>query len=263
MLRRLGTIGAVSLLVLTLTAFGQAPLTVTGTATYRERMALPSGAVFEATLEDVSRADASAQAIGTTRVENPGNPPFHFSIAYEPEKIITSHTYAVRARITENGRLLFTSTQRYQVLTQGHGSEISMMLLQQVSSTSAHAAQTAAPGDEPLRETYWKLIELNGKPVATADRQQEAHLVFRTEDKRVSGSGGCNRLMGGYTVEGNTMHFSGVASTMMACLHGMDTEQAFVVALNRVKTWKIAGKHLEMYGKRGRTLAKFEATALK
>ncbi len=28
--------------------------TITGTASYRERMALPPGAVFEATLEDVS-----------------------------------------------------------------------------------------------------------------------------------------------------------------------------------------------------------------
>ena len=33
---------------------------LTGTATYRERIALPPGAVFEATLEDVTRADAPA-----------------------------------------------------------------------------------------------------------------------------------------------------------------------------------------------------------
>jgi hypothetical protein len=32
--------------------------TIEGTATYRERIALPRGAVLEATLEDVSRADA-------------------------------------------------------------------------------------------------------------------------------------------------------------------------------------------------------------
>jgi heat shock protein HslJ len=48
---------------------------VKGTATYRERMALPPGAVLEATLEDVSRADAAAEVIGQTRVEKPGNPP--------------------------------------------------------------------------------------------------------------------------------------------------------------------------------------------
>ncbi len=40
---------------------------VQGTATYRERIALPPGAVFEATLEDVSRADAAASIIATTR----------------------------------------------------------------------------------------------------------------------------------------------------------------------------------------------------
>jgi putative lipoprotein len=241
---------------------GQAPLAVTGTATYRERMALHSGSVFEATLEDISRADAAAQVIGTSRTENPGNPPFHFSIAYDPEKIITNHTYGVRARVTENGKLLFTSTQRYQVLTQGHGSEISMMMLQRVASSGAHTASAAPIGDEPLRETYWKLIELNRKPITTADQQLEAHLVFRTED-RVSGSGGCNRLMGGYTVEGNSLHFKGVASTMMACLHGMDTERAFVLALNKVETWKITGKHLDLYDKSGGLLAKFEANALR
>jgi heat shock protein HslJ len=37
---------------------------VRGTATYRKRMALPRGAVLEATLEDVSRADAAAEVIG-------------------------------------------------------------------------------------------------------------------------------------------------------------------------------------------------------
>jgi putative lipoprotein len=262
-LKILRTTVSAFLLTSALAALGQTPLTVTGTATYRERMALPPGAVFEATLEDVSRADAAAQIIGTARLENPGNPPFHFSIAYAPEKIVTSHTYAVRTRITENGRLLFTSTQRYQVLTQGHGSEIAMMLLQRMASSSTHATSAAATGDEPLRETNWKLIELNGKSVVAADQQQEAHLVFRTEDNRVSGSGGCNRLMGGYTVAGNAMHFKGVASTMMACLHGMDTEQAFVLALNQVETWKITGKHLDLYDKGGKLLAKFEANALK
>lgn len=42
--------------------------TITGTATYRERIALPANAVFEATLEDVSRADVpdSTGCIPTT-----------------------------------------------------------------------------------------------------------------------------------------------------------------------------------------------------
>jgi putative lipoprotein len=54
--------------------------TVTGTATYRERIAPPPDAIFEATLEDVSRADTPADVIGRTRLEKPGQPPFQFSI---------------------------------------------------------------------------------------------------------------------------------------------------------------------------------------
>jgi heat shock protein HslJ len=60
---------------------------IRGTATYRERMALPPGAVLEATLEDVSKADAAAEVIGRGQVENPGNPPIRFEIPYDPSRI--------------------------------------------------------------------------------------------------------------------------------------------------------------------------------
>ena len=59
---------------------------VRGTATYRERMALPPAAVFEATLEDVSRADAPADTVARTRVTSPGHPPIAFTIARESSR---------------------------------------------------------------------------------------------------------------------------------------------------------------------------------
>jgi putative lipoprotein len=43
-----------------------------GTATYRERIALPPTAVFEATLEDVSRTDAPADVIARARLTPAG-----------------------------------------------------------------------------------------------------------------------------------------------------------------------------------------------
>jgi len=61
--------------------------TVSGTAIYRERIALPPDAVFEATLEDVSKADAPAEVIGQVRLEAPGHPPIHFTISYESTRI--------------------------------------------------------------------------------------------------------------------------------------------------------------------------------
>jgi putative lipoprotein len=70
-------VAVASLLLAAVVAHGQGALAIDGTATYRERMALPPDAVFEATLEDVSRAGAAARVIGKARIESPGNPPFH------------------------------------------------------------------------------------------------------------------------------------------------------------------------------------------
>jgi len=43
----------------------------------------------------------------------------------------------------------------------------------------------------------------------------------------------------------------------------METEQAFVGALNKVQSWKITGNHLELYDGTGSLLVKFEGRALK
>ena len=82
--------------LLTLIAQQAGAQTITGTATYRERMALPPGAVLEATLEDVSKADAPADTIARQRITSPGNPPIAFTIAYDPARIVENRTYVVR-----------------------------------------------------------------------------------------------------------------------------------------------------------------------
>ncbi|MCK5377272.1 MAG: YbaY family lipoprotein [Acidobacteria bacterium] len=102
--------------------------TVRGTAMYRERIALPPGAVLEVSLQDVSLADAPARELGSVRIEDPGNPPFEFEIAYDPEAIDERFTYAVRATIRGDGKLLFTTDTHYPVLTRGTGNEVELML---------------------------------------------------------------------------------------------------------------------------------------
>ena len=119
----------VALLLLALSAHAQEMKTVTGTATYRERMALPADAVFEATLEDVSRAGTAAVVIGRTQIEKPGQPPFRFSIQYDPARIVERNSYSVRGRVTSGGRLMFTTDRAYPVLTRGHADQIPTMLM--------------------------------------------------------------------------------------------------------------------------------------
>ncbi len=102
--------------------------TLSGTATYRERIALPPDAVFEATLEDVSKVDARAEVIGRVRIEAPGNPPIRFTITYDPARVDSNHTYSVRGRILRGEQLMFATDNAYPVLTRGHGSEVSLMM---------------------------------------------------------------------------------------------------------------------------------------
>jgi uncharacterized lipoprotein YbaY/heat shock protein HslJ len=116
------------LLVLTVPLRAAALEEVKGTATYLQRIVLPTQAVFEARVEDVSKADAPAEVIGSVSIEGPGNPPIAFSIGIDPERIKEDHSYSVRATITVDGKLYFTTDQAYPVLTRGHGSEVHLTL---------------------------------------------------------------------------------------------------------------------------------------
>jgi len=101
---------------------------ITGSASYRERIALTPDAVFEATLEDVSLSDALAKVIARVRLEDPGQVPIDFEISYDPTRIEPRRTYVVRASIYDNGRLRFIGNQAYPVLTQGHGSNVTVVM---------------------------------------------------------------------------------------------------------------------------------------
>jgi putative lipoprotein len=98
--------------------------TVTGTVTYRHRMALPPDAVVDVSLQDTSRADAPARIVGQTTIATRGaQVPIPFRINYDPAGIDPSHQYTVRATITVDGKVLFNSPTAYPVLTRGAGSD--------------------------------------------------------------------------------------------------------------------------------------------
>ena len=101
---------------------------ITGKAFYRERIASPPDATFEAVLEDVSRADDKAEEIAKTKVVSPAGPPISFTIDYEADRIDQSRSYSVRARIVLGGELRFVSDRLYPVLTRGAGREVEILL---------------------------------------------------------------------------------------------------------------------------------------
>jgi len=445
------------------TAFGAV---VKGTATYRERIALPPGAVFEASLEDVSKADAAATVLGQTRLESPGQPPFNFEISYDEGRIEPGHSYTVRARILVKDRLTFTSDRHYPVLTRGAGNEVALVLhgvaapkpakpglagglnplpssfegdlpcadcpgiryqidlfpdrvyyqrmdylernvvvdsignwamsgdgkllsltqngeikdrlaikdpatlsmldgqglaiestlnyelkrlasfqpiepklrlrglysymadagmfiecqshlrlpvaqeqdnaelesaygkvrrstaeriLAEVEGQVAmrpkvdgtglqptlvveHFVSLGQPGETcggqastaQLQDTLWELSTLGNDPVKLQEKQRPVNLVLSSQQQRVSGFGGCNRLIGAYELDGEKLSFGKMASTMMACPPPfMQMERDFHGLLEKVKAWKIDGERLELLDEQGKSLARFESRYLR
>lgn len=116
--------------------------------------------------------------------------------------------------------------------------------------------------DEPLVNTYWKLTQVGATAPEAVYNEREAHFVLHTEENRVAGSTGCNRLMGSYRLENGALRFGALATTRMACLEGGETEQAFLAALEATATWQIEGQTLTLRDESGAVVAQFEAVHL-
>jgi uncharacterized lipoprotein YbaY/heat shock protein HslJ len=120
-------------------------------------------------------------------------------------------------------------------------------------------SQDCAPGQHAeLLNTYWKLVELDGEPIPTEPNRREAHLVLQSGEQRVTGHGGCNSFFGKFRLDGERLTFTGMGSTMMACISGMETEQAFLLALGETDRALVEGQFLELYEGEHK-LARFEA----
>lgn len=102
---------------------------VTGTLTYRERMALPAAARIVVKLVDVSRADAPAIVLGEQTIEANGRQvPFAFAIRYDAAGIEANRMYAVQARIEFEGTLQFITDQSYPVITRDRPTHVDLVL---------------------------------------------------------------------------------------------------------------------------------------
>jgi copper homeostasis protein (lipoprotein) len=126
-----------------------------------------------------------------------------------------------------------------------------------------------APGEqcpprfEPatLEGSHWTLVSLAGEAVAPAAGQPAPGFYLDADSRRLAGSDGCNRVLAGYTLEGATIRFSQLASTMMACPKGMDTAQRYARVLAEAQRWRVLGRQLELYDSGDRLLARFEVGA--
>jgi putative lipoprotein len=207
--------------------------TLTGTAGYRERIALPPEAVLEVRLEDVSRADAPSRTLAMKQYALSGVP-MDFTLEYDDALIRDALSYVLRATISMNDRLLFTTDTAHPVLTRGAGSHVDITLVKVPSP-----APTAG-----FAGTAWQVVELDGMSIAT---EKVPELRFDDEG-HFAAYAGCNRFRGGVEVGDGTIRFSqNAAATLMACATPYDVaERRYVDALMRAQGFTVVSDMLEL-----------------
>jgi putative lipoprotein len=176
---------------------------------------------------------------------SPGNPPIAITIAYDSSKIAPDHRYVVRARILVDDRQLIATDTATPVITRGSPVTVSLMLRR----VGTGQTSPGSCGSRPLEGTYWKAIELAGKPTPTQDPTREAHLQF--QGGRVSGSD-CNRITGSYQLSGDRITFGPIAGTQMVCLNPSGTEGPLRDALKSATKLTVAGDRLDYAMRRER-----------
>lgn len=227
---------------------------ITGTAFSRERIYVPPGAVFDATLVDISRPDAPPTVLGRQRLEPAGPPPFELRIPYHSGRVQPQGRYAVRASVTQEGRLLFVTDSTHPVLQDPAFRRVDVIL------TRVEPIRATVRAEVPLLQTYWKLLQVEDEPVDAAHAgAPEAHLVLQADELRVTGSGGCNRFLGEYALQGGALRFASLVSTLQLCLDGGASEMPYLQALRKVRSFVQQGRELELRGEDGKPLLRLQA----
>lgn len=195
-----------------------------GSVGYREKIAMPEGALVEVTLQDISLADAPSVELAAVVIRPEGQVPVDYRLAYDSGMVREGHRYAVQAKIVADGTVAWRTTQVFPALTQDAPERVDVVLEKAKSMTSQEIP-------ENLTMSSYLVVVMDGAEVQ-GDRVPEMRF---TADGRVSGTSGCNRFNGAVGINGDALKFGPLASTRMACPGPLDAqERTFFAALERV-----------------------------
>ena len=121
------------------------------------------------------------------------------------------------------------------------------------AAAPAGAGSTASAA--AVEGTTWRLASLPGHDAAFLDAVPDG-VTVRFADGALQAFAGCNRLRGGYTVDGDRLTFGPIAGTMMACPPPVgDVENAVVRALTGTQRFAVTGDTLTLTTDAGSALA--------
>ncbi len=123
------------------------------------------------------------------------------------------------------------------------------------------ACNTAKKEKAPLKGGVWEMTALNGQTIDSTLAPKAISFQLSETDNKVSGFSGCNRFMGTYTVANDSLSFSQMASTRMACMNAKINENEVLKSFAETVTYKITGNQLALINAEGKTVSTFKKAA--
>ena len=108
---------------------GPAPLpSVVCTLALASPTTLEFGTVMEIRLVDFTQPDTRPQVLAERTESNPGQPPLHYRLLYNPAAIDPQHDYGVEARLLVKGRPIWVLPNPVPVITKGRPIVVELVL---------------------------------------------------------------------------------------------------------------------------------------
>jgi len=124
--------------------------------------------------------------------------------------------------------------------------------------TTGCTSSQGGGGELPVPST-WELLSF-GKTGAETPVIQSSNVMIEFEQNgQVGGSGGCNAYGATYEIQGDTISFKEIISTLMACADGQinQQEQQYFKALQAANEYKISGDNLSISYDQGQNVLNF------
>jgi heat shock protein HslJ len=111
------------------------------------------------------------------------------------------------------------------------------------------STSTSTPAPKvPIIGTRWNLSSIAGEAIRLPEGTENPYLSI-AEDNRLTGFGGCNKLMGSVKLDGDAISFPGVGSTKMYCKETQAVETSFMTALRATNSYKLDADKLTLLDK--------------
>ncbi|MDM1756880.1 MULTISPECIES: META domain-containing protein [Acinetobacter] len=105
-----------------------------------------------------------------------------------------------------------------------------------------------------LQNKTWVMTHIGATEFA---KKAETPMIQFGSDLRVSGSDGCNRIMGNYAVKNHHLNLGDIASTKMLCPNNQDIVAKYHTALKKVMGYQAYDQTLKLLDQHGNVVLQY------